>query len=93
MCSRLGMPPACPTSKTGAAIRKQAPVLVNNLLATARGQSKASFIRYDGYSSCPLVTGYGKLVAGGRGMLKGLDWPPHLSRRATTARQTPPAAA
>ena len=26
-------------------------------------------------------------------MLKGLDWPPHFSRRATTARTRPPAAA
>ena len=49
-----------PTSKTGAAIRKQAPVLVEHLLATMRGgSSKAS---YDGYSSCPVVTGYGKMM-------------------------------
>ena len=49
-----------PTSKTGAAIRKQAPVLVDHLLAQRRGgTSKKS---YDGYSSCPLVTGYGRLV-------------------------------
>lgn len=49
-----------PTSKTGAAIRKQAPVLVEHLLATMRGgASKAS---YDGYSSCPVVTGYGKMM-------------------------------
>lgn len=49
-----------PTSKTGAAIRKQAPVLVANLLSAMRGQALTA--RYDGYSSCPIVTGYGRLV-------------------------------
>lgn len=49
-----------PTSKTGAAIRKQAPVLVENLDAQIRG--KIPFKNYDGYTSCPLVTGYGKLI-------------------------------
>jgi sulfide:quinone oxidoreductase len=49
-----------PTSKTGAAIRKQAPVLVQNLLAAMRGQPLKA--KYDGYTSCPIVTGYGKLV-------------------------------
>jgi sulfide:quinone oxidoreductase len=49
-----------PTSKTGAAIRKQAPVLVHNLLAAIRGEPLTA--KYDGYTSCPLVTGYGKLV-------------------------------
>jgi sulfide:quinone oxidoreductase len=49
-----------PTSKTGAAIRKQAPVLVRNLLSYMQGQPLRA--KYDGYTSCPLVTGYGKLV-------------------------------
>ena len=49
-----------PTSKTGAAIRKQAPVLVDHLLATMRGG--ASQASYNGYSSCPVVTGYGKMM-------------------------------
>lgn len=49
-----------PTSKTGAAIRKQAPVLVQNLVAAIRGNPLTA--RYDGYTSCPIVTGYGKLV-------------------------------
>ena len=56
----LGDASSLPTSKTGAAIRKQAPVLVKNLLAAlAGGKGDAS---YDGYTSCPLVTGYGRLV-------------------------------
>lgn len=53
-CSNL------PTSKTGAAIRKQAPALVENLLAHRAGRPLAG--HYDGYTSCPLVTGYGRLV-------------------------------
>ncbi len=53
-CSNL------PTSKTGAAIRKQAPTLVANL--TALMQGKPMTAAYNGYTSCPLVTGYGKLI-------------------------------
>jgi sulfide:quinone oxidoreductase len=56
----LGDASGLPTSKTGAAIRKQAPVLVNNLLALINQQSLEH--SYTGYTSCPLVTGYGKLV-------------------------------
>ncbi|MEL6189787.1 MAG: FAD/NAD(P)-binding oxidoreductase, partial [Myxococcota bacterium] len=56
----LGDCSSLPTSKTGAAIRKQAPVLVANLLAAREGAPLPQ--AYDGYTSCPLVTGYGKLV-------------------------------
>ena len=49
-----------PTSKTGAAIRKQAPVLVKNVVSAMKGEPLRA--RYDGYTSCPVVTGYGKLV-------------------------------
>ncbi|GAA0593178.1 type II sulfide:quinone oxidoreductase Sqr [Virgibacillus siamensis] len=49
-----------PTSKTGAAIRQQAPILANNLLAHM--DQKEMKMSYDGYTSCPLVTGYNKLV-------------------------------
>lgn len=49
-----------PTSRTGAAVRKQAPVLVENLLATIEGKEMTG--KYDGYSSCPVVTGYVKVV-------------------------------
>lgn len=49
-----------PTSKTGAAIRKQAPVVADNLLALMRQQPMSG--HYDGYSSCPIVTGYNKLI-------------------------------
>jgi sulfide:quinone oxidoreductase len=56
----LGDASSLPTSRTGAAIRKQAPVLVENLLARTEGREPTA--RYDGYASCPLVTGYGSLI-------------------------------
>jgi len=56
----LGDASNLPTSKTGAAVRKQAPVVVTNLASAMRGEPPVA--RYDGYTSCPLVTGYGKLV-------------------------------
>jgi sulfide:quinone oxidoreductase len=56
----LGDASSLPTSKTGAAIRKQAPVVVTNLLAAMHGQPLPA--KYDGYTSCPLVTGYGRLI-------------------------------
>jgi len=56
----IGDASGAPNSKTGAAVRKQAPVLVENLLAVMAGKTPAA--RYSGYSSCPIVTGYGKLM-------------------------------
>lgn len=53
-CSNL------PTSKTGAAIRKQAPVAARNILSVLAGQPLDA--SYDGYTSCPLVTGYNRLI-------------------------------
>lgn len=49
-----------PTSKTGAAIRKQAPVVVDRIMASLKG--KESRKTYNGYTSCPLVTSYNTLV-------------------------------
>lgn len=57
----LGDSAALPTAKTGAAIRKQAPVVVGNILHLLK-DNKLSDKIYEGYSSCPLVTGYGKMV-------------------------------
>jgi sulfide:quinone oxidoreductase len=50
----LGDAGSTPNSKTGAAIRKQAPVLVENLLASMAG--KTGTASYGGYASCPLTT-------------------------------------
>lgn len=50
-----------PTSKTAAAITAEAPVLVANLIrAVLGGQGEEA--RYDGYTSCPLLTEYGKVL-------------------------------
>ncbi|MCW5900031.1 MAG: NAD(P)/FAD-dependent oxidoreductase [Flavobacteriales bacterium] len=57
----LGDSAALPTAKTGAAIRKQAPVVVANILQRIK-DGKLSPVKYEGYSSCPLVTGYGKML-------------------------------
>lgn len=56
----LGDVASTPNAKTGAAVRKQAPVLVENLLHVMKGGALTG--KYTGYGSCPLVTGYGKLV-------------------------------
>jgi sulfide:quinone oxidoreductase len=59
----LGDAGSTPNAKTGAAIRKQAPTVTRNLLAVRAGSSlNGGAARYDGYASCPLVTGYGRLV-------------------------------
>jgi sulfide:quinone oxidoreductase len=57
----LGDVAGLPTAKTGAAIRKQVPVVIGNILQLIKENKLAEKI-YDGYSSCPLVTGYGKMV-------------------------------
>lgn len=49
-----------PTSKTAAAITSQAPTLVDNLLLAL--EKKPPQATYDGYTSCPLTTGYGKVL-------------------------------
>lgn len=56
----LGDASSLPTGKTGAAIRKQAPVLVENLLSLMHNQKLDA--NYNGYSSCPLITGRDKLI-------------------------------
>lgn len=56
----LGDASSLPNSKTAAAIRRQAPVLVQNLLALMNKGSLEA--KYNGYSCCPLITGYGKTI-------------------------------
>lgn len=56
----LGDVTGVPNSKTGAAVRKQYPVVVKNLLAVMNGQTPEA--KYDGYSSCPLITEVGKVM-------------------------------
>ncbi|MBW3084099.1 hypothetical protein KEM60_00282 [Austwickia sp. TVS 96-490-7B] len=49
----LGDVAATPNSKTGAAVRHQAPIVVANMKAAYQGLSLPG--RYDGYASCPLT--------------------------------------
>lgn len=56
----IGDATSTPNGKTGAAVRKQAPVLVQNLFAVMDGKEITA--KYNGYSSCPIVVGYGKLI-------------------------------
>lgn len=56
----LGDVAGIPTSKTGAAIRKQAPIAAANLVALMEG--KAPALKYNGYSACPVITEYGKVL-------------------------------
>jgi sulfide:quinone oxidoreductase len=57
----VGDATSVPTAKTGAAIRKQVPIVVENISRLIASQSLSNKT-YNGYSSCPLVTGYGKMV-------------------------------
>lgn len=52
----LGDASSLPTSKTAASARKQAPVLVQNLLSLINRRAMAG--SYNGYTCCPLITGY-----------------------------------
>lgn len=56
----LGDVAGLPTSKTGAAIRMQAPIAAANLVALMEGKEPS--LKYDGYSACPIVTEYGKVL-------------------------------
>ncbi|HSC52939.1 MAG TPA: FAD/NAD(P)-binding oxidoreductase [Phnomibacter sp.] len=49
-----------PASRTGAAIRKQAPVMVDHILAFLNKTTATS--SYNGYAACPITTSYGKLM-------------------------------
>lgn len=56
----LGDVCSTPNSKTAAAIRKQAPVVVKNLMHLIEASELEK--GYDGYASCPLTTAYGKVM-------------------------------
>lgn len=56
----LGDVCSAPNAKTGAAARKQAVIVAENLLAARKGAALA--FRYDGYGSCPLTVEKGKVV-------------------------------
>ena len=49
-----------PNAKTAAAVRKQAPIVAENVIRALKG--KAPHALYDGYGSCPLTVERGKIV-------------------------------
>lgn len=56
----LGDSANLPTAKTGAAVRKQAPILVENLAAAIKGEPLPA--SYNGYTSCPLVVAHDRVI-------------------------------
>ena len=56
----LGDVCAAPNAKTAAAVRKQAPVVAENVLSVLAGRGPRAL--YDGYGSCPLTVERGKVV-------------------------------
>ncbi len=57
----LGDAGSTPNSKTGAAVRKQAPVVAANVVKQLAGQPLDGK-EYDGYASCPLTTSRKKML-------------------------------
>lgn len=49
-----------PRGKTAASVKWQVPVVVDNLVAETAGRTPAA--TYNGYTSCPMVTAYGKAM-------------------------------
>lgn len=49
-----------PTSKTAAAISSQSIVVLDNIISLLHGQTPTE--KYDGYTSCPVVTGFNKCI-------------------------------
>jgi sulfide:quinone oxidoreductase len=56
----LGDVAGLPTSKTAGAVRGEAPVTATNVLAFLEGRPLTA--HYDGYTVCPLITGYNNVV-------------------------------
>lgn len=56
----LGDAGSMPNAKTTAAIRKQAPIVANNIVRVRKGMKPLG--EYDGYGACPLTVEKGKVV-------------------------------
>ena len=56
----LGDASSTPNAKTAAAIRKQAPVIAENVISALKGKPAKAI--YDGYGSCPLTVERGKII-------------------------------
>lgn len=51
---------SCPTSRTAAAVAAQSNVVLKNMINVMNNKDVED--KYDGYTSCPLVTGYNKCI-------------------------------
>lgn len=56
----LGDVAGIPTSKASAAVGKQLPIAVDNLIALMEGREPEA--KYNGYAACPIVTDYGHVL-------------------------------
>jgi len=56
----LGDAGSTPNAKTAAAVRKQAPVVAENMIAVMDGKTQEAM--YEGYGSCPLTVERGKVI-------------------------------
>lgn len=56
----IGDASSLPTARTAAAIRASFPILVENLSLVLKGKEPKKM--YNGYTSCPLVTRYGRVI-------------------------------
>lgn len=56
----LGDAAGIPTSKTSAAVAKQLPIAVDNLISLMEGRTPEA--QYNGYAACPIVTDYGHVL-------------------------------
>lgn len=86
----LGDVCAAPNAKTAAAVRKQAPVVAENVLGVLAGLGPRAV--YDGYGSCPLTVERGKVILaefgyGGK-LLPTFSFDPRVPRRLAWALKT-----
>lgn len=56
----LGDVAGIPINKTGGSVRKQAPVVVQNLIDVMEGRDPSA--SHNGYTVCPILTNYGKVL-------------------------------
>jgi sulfide:quinone oxidoreductase len=56
----LGDVAGTPIGKTGGTVRKQAPIVVENMLNVMQGKKPTA--KFDGYTVCPIITRYGKVM-------------------------------
>ena len=56
----LGDVAGIPMGKTGGSVRKQSPVVTQNIISAMEGKELTA--KYEGYTVCPLITGFGTVM-------------------------------